>query len=306
MADDTRRQFALEELTFLLAALERIGQPCVMMGGQAVCYWARRYLPEQPALQELARIKEFVSKDVDFQGGLDAARAFARTMGCKLQAPRFRDAFFNLMSGKFSLGVRDASLNIEVLRTVPGLSLNEVTKFASVEGFRDLTVRVLNPVALMKAKSWNVVNITKQGRHDVDQLLALVVCVRAFLKMLLQFSSEDRGRLRGALNLIEQALRFTELPAGRKTAEKCGVDWSQILPHAYIADSTQPELIRLREKRLPDWLAQIARYARAIPANEVQRRMLEILAQHAELWCAQPATIGRGLRITPHASRRRP
>lgn len=303
MADASRRQFALEELTFLLAALERIGQPCVLMGGQAVCYWARRYLPEEPALQEIALINEFVSKDVDFQGGRDAALAFARTMSCKLQAPSFRDAFGNLMSGKFSLGVSDASLNVEVLRKVPGLSLNEVTKFASVEVFGKLTVRVLNPVAMMKAKSWNVVNITKEGRHDVDQLLALVVCVRAFLKMLLQFSSEDRGRLRGALNLIEQALRFTELPAGRKTAEKCGVDWAQILPHAYIAASAQPELIRLREKRLPDWLARIARYSRAIPANEAQRRMLEILASHAEPLCAQPAAARRSSRTTHHAPR---
>src|SRR3990172_442075 len=100
MADATRRQFEFEELAFLLAALEGIGQPCVLMGGQAVCYWARRYLPDEPALQEIARLSEFVSKDVDFQGGLDAARAFARAVGCKLQAPSFRDAFGNLMSGK--------------------------------------------------------------------------------------------------------------------------------------------------------------------------------------------------------------
>lgn len=305
MADE-RRQFAFEELTFLLAGLERIGRPCVMMGGQAVCYWARRYLPFEPALQEMARISEFVSKDVDFQGGLEAALAFARTMDCKLQAPSFRDAFGNLMSGKFSLGVGGASLHVEVLRKVPGLSLNEVTKFASVEAFGNFTVRVLNPIALMKAKSWNVVNIHKEGRHDSEQLLALVVCVRAFIKMLLEFAGTDHGRLRGALNLIEQTLRFTELPAGRKTAEKCGLDWAQILPHAHIAASKQPEMIRLREKRLPDWLAHITAYKCAKQANETHRRMLEILAQHAEPLCVQPAAARRSSRLTPHASHIRP
>lgn len=302
MADESRRQFALEDLTALFAALERIDRPCVLMGGQAVCYWALRFLPAEPALQEFARISGFVSKDVDFQGGREAALAFARAMGCKLQAPSFREAFGNLMSGKFSLGVGADSLSVEVLRKVPGLSQNEMTKFASLERFGALTVRVLNPIALLKAKSWNVVHITKEGRHDLEQLLALVVCVRAYLKMLLNFSGEDHTRLRGALKLIEQVLRFTELPAGRKTAEKCGVDWSQILPHTDIAASAQAELIRLREKRLPDWLGKITKHKRANPANETHRRMLEILAQRAEPWCAQPAP-GRSSRNTQHATR---
>ncbi len=304
MAEKSRRQFALEELTALFAALERIDRPCVLMGGQAVCYWASRYLPTEPVLQEFARLSAFVSKDIDFQGGLEAARVFARAMGCKLQAPSFREAFGNLMSGKFSLGVGPDSLSVEVLRKVPGLSQNETIKFASLEGFGDLTVRVLNPIALLKAKSWNVVNITKAGRHDLEQLLALVVCVRTYLTVLLQFSGKEHTRLRGTLNLIEQLLRFTELPEGRKTAEKCGVDWSQILPHAYIAASAQPELIRLRQIRVPDWLGRIARYKRAKPASETQLRMLEILAQHAEPWCAQPAP--RRSSRNPQPATRRP
>ncbi len=285
MAEESRRQFALEELTFLFAVLEKLGHPCVLMGGQAACYWARRYLPSESALPELGAVSGFLSKDADFQGSREAAVVFAAAFGNKLEAPGFREAFGNLMAGKFSVGVGGAAMNVEVLRKVPGLTAHEVEKFASFERVGDYTARVLNPVAMLKAKSWNVVNITKEGRHDAEQLLALVPCVRAFLRASLARGADDKVQLRGALNFIEYLLRFTELPAGRKTAEKCGVDWSQILPHNFIAASTRPEVVRLREKRLPGWLAHIALYRRAVPASETHQKMLAILARHAEPLC---------------------
>ena len=75
MPDELRRQFALDELAPLFATLERIGSPCVLMGGQAACYWARTFLATEPALGELAQVAPFLSKDVDFQGNRDTILA---------------------------------------------------------------------------------------------------------------------------------------------------------------------------------------------------------------------------------------
>ncbi len=91
--------------------------------------------------------------------------------------------------------------------------------------------------------------------------------------------------------------RPSELPAGRRTAERCGVDWSQVLPHTLIAASSLPAVIRLREKRLPGWLAQLARYRRAVPATETHCKLLAILARHAEPLCV--STPVHSPRITP-------
>ena len=139
MAEESRKQFAVEELSFLFAALERIGSPCVLIGGQAACYWARLFLQAEPALAEMQDVDPFLSKDVD---------------------------------------------------------------------------------------------------------------------------------------------------------------WSQMLPHNFIGASTQPELVRLREFRIPLWLAQISTHKRAIPEGKTLLGLLEILARHAEPLCAQPATSNRQSPIT--------
>lgn len=285
MADEARTQFALEEIVFLFEALERIGHPCVLMGGQSACYWARRYQSQEPVVGELAEVVPLLSKDVDFQGNREAAISFARVLGQLAEVPDFRRAFGNLMAGKFTVGTARGPLSVEVLRKVPGLAASEIERLSGFEPCGTRRIRILNPLAVLKAKAWNVVNITKEGRHDVEQLLTMLPCLRAYLMGFLRGSETDQQILRGGLYLVEQTLRFTELPAGRKAAEKCGVDWAQILPHKFIAASTRPELVRLREKRLPGWLAHISRYRRAEPASETHRKLLAILARHAEPLC---------------------
>ena len=261
---------------------ERLGHPCVLMGGQSVFHWAKRFLAAEPALQELEQEAPFLSKDVDFQGDRSAAIAFARALDTRAEVPDFRHAFGNLMAGKFSIPVANAQLSVEVLRKVPGLTQRLVAQLATVEQFGAVTIRVLNPLGVVMAKAWNVVNIDKEGRHDFEQLLLAMLCLRAFFRSLFQYAEQEPSALRPALKLVETALRFTELPAGRRTAERCGVDWSQILPHTFIAASAQPAVVRLREKRLPGWLAHLARYRRAVPATETHRKLLAILARHAE------------------------
>ncbi|NBV21844.1 MAG: hypothetical protein EBS05_07975 [Proteobacteria bacterium] len=255
------------------------------MGGQSVIHWAKRFLQSEPALRELEAEAPLLSKDVDFQGDRDAAIAFARALNAQAEVPDFRHAFGNLMAGKFVISVGGAELNVEVLRNVPGLTSDQVIQFSTLEQTSAVAIRVLNPVGVVMAKAWNVVNITKEGRHDFEQMLVALVCLRAFFRSLLQHSELEPSALRPALKLVEAALRFTELPAGRKTAEKCGVDWAQIVPHNFIAAATRPELVRFREKRLPGWLAHLAGYRRAVPASETHRKMLAILVRHAEPLC---------------------
>jgi hypothetical protein len=89
MAEANRRQFALEELLPVFEAQERLGHPCILMGGQAVCHWSRRYLASEPVLQAMERETALLSKDVDFQGSRQAAIAFARALGTRARNPQF-------------------------------------------------------------------------------------------------------------------------------------------------------------------------------------------------------------------------
>lgn len=288
MAGEDRKQFSFEELVFLFETLERMQSPCVLMGGQSACYWARRFLPVEPSLREMEQVSQFVSKDVDFQGSRQAAIDLALALHATPEVPGFRQAFGNLMAGKMTLGGGAERLSIEVLRKVPGLTENEVARLSGMEPFAHLFFRVLNPLAVIMAKAWNVVHITKEGRHDAEQLLTLVPCVRAYLRGFLESGTNDETVLRAGLNLVERALKFSELPLAQAAARRCGVDWMWLLPHRFIAASSIPPVVRLREQRLPQWLDRISRYQRMIPASPVVLRLLAILAAHEELPCAQP------------------
>ena len=292
MAPEAEPRFALEEIHFLFAALERLGHPCVLIGGQATCYWARRFQTVDSTVSELAAESDLLSQDVDFQGSRKTVAVLARSFGQQAEVPDFREAFGNLLAGKFTVSMARGPLHIEVLRKVPGLSASEILRLSGIEPFGDHGIRILNPLAVLKAKAWNVVNINKAGRHDLEQLLIMVPCVRAYLRGFLQEGQRDPRVLRAGLYLVEQSLRFTELPTARRAAEKCGVDWSQILPHTFLAAATLPELVRLREKRLPGWLAQLGRQLAASAPVGAHRRLLTILARHAEPLCvpASPAT----------------
>ncbi len=289
MEGESRRQFAFEELLFLFRTLESADVPCVLMGGQAANFWALRYAATEPALREIEAVFPFVSKDVDFQGSRAAAIGFARALGSKAEVPDFRHAFGNLMAGKFSIGHEGSALSVEVLRKVPGLTSAELLRLTTVEVVGEHSVRTLNPLGVMLAKTWNVVNITKEGRHDAEQLLTMVPCVRAYIRQFLSPEQANPHAIRAGLNLIKALLAFAELPQAAKAAARCGIDWSQALPHRLIGESTAPELVRFRKLRLPTWLARVAGYARAQPVEGTLSRLLGILARHAEPPCVRYA-----------------
>ena len=64
------------------------GKPYVIIGGQAVGYWAETYLDQEPGL---AQWLPFASKDIDFQGDRDDVLRIAKVLGVRAQLPGSRD-----------------------------------------------------------------------------------------------------------------------------------------------------------------------------------------------------------------------
>lgn len=303
MSDENRKRFATDELATLFRALHHSESECVLMGGQAVNLWAKHYAAKEPMLRDIQNIFPFVSKDADFQGDQTAAIKLARALGSTAQVPTFRRAFGNLMAGQFKVKLGEHELKIEVLRKVPGLTDAELLRLTRRQQSGEFTIRVLNPVGVLLAKTWNVANIVKEGRYDAEQLLVMIPCVRAYIREFLESGQIDARVLRAGLNLIKVTLAFTETKSAAIATSRCGIVWAQLLPHALLAASPQPELVRLRDKRIPDWLARVGRYSQPTSLSDSLRQVLEVLAQHAEPLCTQPAA--RHSSRTTHHSRRK-
>lgn len=63
------RPLAFADAKPILVRLERIADSVVVVGGQAVNYWAEFYAPRVPAIDREA---PFTSKDIDFRGDVRA------------------------------------------------------------------------------------------------------------------------------------------------------------------------------------------------------------------------------------------
>lgn len=294
-AASERRLFAPEELGAIFQVLRVHEIACVLMGGQASNFWARTYLSVEPQLAAIQEHFGFVSKDLDVQGNRAAAELLADKLGTKLKPVSLREAFGNLLAGQLVVSVAGEPMKIEVLRRIPGLSEAEVNRLATTVSIAGAQVRVLNPVAALMAKAWNVAHIRKEGRHDAEQLLALVCASRAYFRELLA-AAKTQDDLRHGLKLIERFLRFAELPTGRSAAEVCGVNWSWVLPHCYLAADRRSAVVRLRTHRLPRWLAHIRAYRRGLPATVEVIRIVALLTESAEPECVPAPTVERANR----------
>jgi len=67
-------RFTLQQFTEILQVRNPDGVPYVLIGGQAVNYWAEHYLAAEPALQKHV---PFTSGDIDFRGNRDDVRHIA-------------------------------------------------------------------------------------------------------------------------------------------------------------------------------------------------------------------------------------
>lgn len=295
VTETPRKQFTPEDLVRVFRALGESGAACVLMGGQASNFWSRRFAGQDPSLAAIRDHYGFTSKDVDFHGDRKAATLLATALQATLKPVSEREAFGNLLAGQFAIPVEGDLLKVEVLRKVPGLTPAEVVGMTVVAAIGGVHVPLLNPVAALMAKAWNVARIRKEGRHDAEQLLALVCATRVYFQELLEAASAPE-ELRHGLKLIERFLRFAELPIARAAAETCGVNWSWVLPHRYLAANPRLPIVRLRTHRLPRWLARIRAYRRGLPATVEVIKIVALLTESAEPECVPAPTVDRANR----------
>ena len=83
-ADHSRNRTELDDFLSVLTQPDDDGQPFIVVGGHAVNYWAKLYLPCEPRLHSYL---PFTSKDLDVIGSEASARRVAQTLGWRYLPP---------------------------------------------------------------------------------------------------------------------------------------------------------------------------------------------------------------------------
>lgn len=236
--------FSLSQFSAVFKVRDADGQPYVIIGGQAVNYWAEHYLSTEPQLVEL---QPFTSEDIDFKGGHDDVGRIAGQLGLRPSYPP--KVAMTALSGTIPLRIGKEKSAIEVVRRIPGLSHYVPTPAIQVD-WEGIPIRVLDPVSLLACKLELAATVSQEKRRDVDHLRILMPCVRAFLGELLQPAELGQLPARDWLKVANQVLKLTTNQRARKLAGKYRINWPEIMPLTAIANSQHEKIRRFKEQQL--------------------------------------------------------
>jgi hypothetical protein len=199
-----------EEVERILRELEPLSRDrrIVLIGGQAVAFWAAFFELEEPS----AREKLFTSKDIDFEGASRTAREAADLLGGEARIPEmdhhtpntgivlFQDAdgiqreldFLGSPLGLRAQDVRDTAVEMRV---------------SNPEG-PSVPIWVMHPERCMESRICNVMDLGQSGPIAMEQLRQSITCTREYSKRILQLRSiEKKDRIRAVLRLNERIFR---------------------------------------------------------------------------------------------------
>jgi hypothetical protein len=259
------RDLAYRDIRPVLARVADLGRELILVGGQAVNFWANVYEHRVPAL---AHDAPFTSKDIDFCGDQRSVRICAERLGGRPRVATFDDATPNSGTVVF-VDAEGVSRTLDVVSAPFGLDGAEVHDSAlAVEILDDagastgVRFYVMHPVLSMESRVHNVVGLpgyydTEQGRK---QLRASILCAREYMVDVLDGRIDADDPARTVLKLNERIFRFCvrdhhakELYRGK------GVDPAE----AVVDDARLPAAFR--EKRLPQMHEHLATRKRSEP-----------------------------------------
>ena len=252
----TVRPLTYRDIQATLARLGDTTAGIVLVGGQALNFWAEHYMARVPALAASA---PYASKDVDFCGSRAAVLECARRLGGRALLPVdfdptpnsgqlvFVDAegherVIDFLQQPFGLDAGD------VLRT--SLPVDALDEAGRPTGAR---FRVMHPERCMESRVHNCGGLPGYDTpRALVQLRASIVCAREFVSDLLRM-----GRVRPALDLAERVFHLChDHLHAREVYVRFGVDpFDAVVPDARLpaafCETRYPQMVaRLTARRV--------------------------------------------------------
>jgi hypothetical protein len=216
------------EFTAFDRLLQSDPQP-LLVGGQAVNLWAEVFLQNSP---ELERLQPFLSRDCDLFGNQDLLVRLARDTHWKAAFSPGGQA--SPVVGYLVHTAADGrNLLAEVLHSVKGLAPADLQKEVLVE-LGNKRYKTLSPIALLKAKLANIIELPQEGpgqeRNDLKHVRILLLCVSAYLGQALQRVECGTSTERSFLNLLEETLRIARSDYATRVARSEGLNFAGCFP----------------------------------------------------------------------------
>ncbi len=248
-------KFSIGDFEALFLVRNHENKPFLLIGGQAVNFWAEHYSAEE---KHLLPLSPFTSADIDFRGDRKAAETIAAQLKLTPKFPSKRE--MTALVAVIPLKIGDEESLIEVVNDVPGVANDLIEKTAITTELKGKIVRLIDPISLLKSKGYMALRINQESRNDVAHLRIMVFCVRAYLRFVMKRVLVEELNARGWFKMVEVIMAFSESEDGRNLAWRHSIDWTNVLPLREIESAEGKQFEVFREKRLAAWKKKIASY----------------------------------------------
>ena len=210
----------------LVRILELAGTDMILVGGQALAFWAAYYHTTAPSIA--------ITKDVDLLGTRADVERLARGLGGKAVFPHKNE--MTLLVGQVMKDLPGGDyVNIDVMfRVYGGITTEAITTRAVLAESRAGRFRVMHPLDVLQGRLENVHGLpVKQDEHGVAQLRLAVEMARQFVSDIGSQEATVAGKATRpvALRHLARIEGLALSDAGRKVAKRYGV---------HVADAIDP------------------------------------------------------------------
>lgn len=230
----------------LLLKLGDLSRQLVLIGGQAVNFWADLYAPKVEALK---RDAPFTSKDIDFCGTTALVRQCALKLGGKAKVPTLDDHDVSNAGTVCYVDDEGTERVLDFLAAPFGQDHQDIFD-TSVEAeildehqqSTELTFRVMHAERCFEGRILNEALENKKGQPlPLKQIRASIHCAREFTREILYDTSGLKDPVREALKLNERIFKFCcDNESARALYNRYGIDPAE----AILLDPALPPMFR--------------------------------------------------------------
>jgi hypothetical protein len=254
-----RRQTEVPVPTDLLERILKLaGTEMILVGGQALAFWASYYRTPAPTIA--------ITKDVDLLGTKADVERLARGLDAEAVFPRKKD--MTLLAGQVLKELPGGNyVNIDVMFSVYGDIAGEAIDSRAVLAENPAgRFRVMHPLDVLQGRLENLHGLSaKQDEHGVAQLRLAIDMVQKFVADIVSQEAAGGSGSRRPVGLrhIARIETLALSDAGRKVAQRYGV---------YVADAIDPASVAHIEPFVSKKLPQLLKLMSAARRSELQGR----------------------------------
>jgi hypothetical protein len=240
-------RFALDQFGDIFDLRDSRGNPYLLIGGQAVNYWAERYLSVET---ELKGFCPFMSADIDFKGNRSDVDRIAKCLNRPAHFPHKIE--MTAFAGAIPIQIGEHRANIEMVRMIPGVNEEQADATAVSVDWHGKLLRVLNPILLTACKLELAFTVSQDERQDLTHLRIMIPCVRGFMRELLADVESGAQSAKGFSAAANTMWKLATSARGQRATRAQGIRWS-FLPMSEIVSSQNSKIVRFREIQLAKW-----------------------------------------------------